>query len=131
MKFLPTILASLILSGCAASSSILVGTARSPISPDQVKIYLSPPKAYEEVAVLDASSKSSWAATDQGKMDVVVTRLKEEAAKLGANGVIFRGTGEQYGGSVGTANASNGFALAVSSGVFHKQGSGIAIYVKD
>src|SRR5581483_11364981 len=65
-----------------ASSHVLVGTPRAPISPDQVKLYLHPPTKYEEIAVLEASSKSSWAVTDQGKTNKVIERLKAEAAKL-------------------------------------------------
>jgi hypothetical protein len=61
--------AQLLLVGCAASSHVLVGTARPPISPDQVKIYPYPPAKYEEIAIIDASSRGSPAFTDQQKMD--------------------------------------------------------------
>ena len=125
------------LSGCAASSSVLVGKARPPISASEVKLYISPPKRYEEVAVLDATSKNSWAITDQGKMDLVVQRLKEEAAKLGANGVLLQSSGSVSGGSVvvGTGSATRVGSTTFGSGVgtavpvFHNGGGGIAIYV--
>ena len=124
------------LTACA-SSSILVGTARPPIDPSGVKIYLRPPAKFEEVALLDASSKSSWAISDQGKMDVVVRRLREEAAKLGANGVLIQTRGEQSAGTVGTAsgsataygNTAYGSAMGVGANIFYKVGSGVAIYV--
>jgi len=48
----------ILLTACA-SSSILVGKQRPPIDPSQVKVYLTPPAKFEEVALLDASSKSS------------------------------------------------------------------------
>lgn len=131
------LLAVVAFAGCAASSAVVVGKARPPISAAEVKLYLSPPKKYEEVAVLDASSKNSWAVTDQGKMDVVVQRLKEEAARLGANGILFQSSGTVSGGSVivgsGTATrvggTSIGTGVATSVPVFHKGGGGIAIYV--
>ena len=40
------LLTALALSGCAITheTSVLVGTARTPTTPDQVKLYTSPPK---------------------------------------------------------------------------------------
>lgn len=127
-----------LLAGCA-TSHVMVGNSRPPISPSEVKIYLHPPAKYDEIAILDTSSKGSFSFTSQGKMDVVVERLKEEAAKLGANGILLQSTGDQYAGSVstgvGTATASGNSAWGVGTGfsaaAFQKAGSGIAIYVAD
>jgi hypothetical protein len=68
----------------------------------------------------------------------VITRLKEEAAKLGANGILLDGVSDQAVGSVGTgfANATasghtaTGFGIGSSGTVFVKSGSGLAIYVE-
>jgi hypothetical protein len=126
------------LSGCA-TSYVMVGQARPPISPDQVQIYLHPPaNKYIEIALLDTSSKGSFAVTAQGKTNVVMNRLKAEAAKLGANGILLEGVGDQAGGSVGTgfgsATATGRSAFGVgfgsSSTVYHKKGDGLAIYVE-
>ena len=87
---------ALVLTACA-SSAVLVGKTRPPISPDSVKLYVDAPKRFEKVALLEASSKASFSISSQGKMDVVIQRLKEEAAKLGANGILIQGTGEQFG----------------------------------
>ncbi len=127
-----------ILAGCA-TSHVMVGNARPAISPGQVKIYLHPPEKYEEIAILDTSSQGSFSFTQQGKMDSVVERLKAEAAKLGANGILLESTGDRYGGSVstgaGTATASGNSAWGVGTGfsaaAFQKVGSGVAIYVAD
>src|SRR5882757_3720164 len=59
---------------------------------------------------LDTSSKGAFAFFSQGKTDAVMERLKGEAAKLGANGILLEGVGDQAGGSVGT-----GFANATAS----------------
>jgi hypothetical protein len=118
------------LAGCA-SSAVVVGQVRPAISPAQVKLYLSPPKKFEQVALLESSSKSSWAVSDQGKTDVVIQRLKEEAAKIGANGILLSGVGSQAAGSVGAANLTGNTAFGVSAGIFHKAGSGLAIYVTE
>jgi hypothetical protein len=78
------------LTGCA-SSHVIVGKVRPPISPDQVQIYLHPPAGkYEEIALLDSSSRNSFSFTAQGKTNAVIIRLKAEAAKLGANGIPRR-----------------------------------------
>jgi hypothetical protein len=124
------------LAACV-SSHILVGKARTPIPPDQVQLYIHPPMKYEEIAILDTSSRSSLAVTAQGKTNKVIERLKIEAAKLGANGVLLQGVGDQAVGSVGTgfgsATASGNSAIGVgfgsSAAVFQKSGSGLAIYV--
>src|ERR1041384_980033 len=131
------LICTLILVGCASSSHVLVGNARPPISPDQVKVYLKPPAKFEEIALLDASSRSSWTFTDQAKMNKAVERLKKEAAKLGANGVLLRGAGDQYGGSVSTGsgivtghgNITTGFGIGSSSPEMDKAASGVAIFV--
>jgi hypothetical protein len=124
------------LAGCV-SSHVMIGQARPPIAPDQVKIYWHPPAQYDEIALLDTSSRNSMSFTAQGKTDAVIDRLKEEAAKLGANGVLLQGVGDQSAGSVSTgfaqANASGNSAFAsglgISGNVMIKKGSGVAIYV--
>jgi hypothetical protein len=129
-------LAAAVLTACV-SSHIMVGKARAPISPDQVQIYLHPPSKYDEIAVLDTSSRDSFAVTAQGKTNKVIERLKDEAAKLGANGILLQGVGDQAVGSVGsgfgsaTASGNSGFGVGVgsSAAIFQKAGSGLAIYV--
>lgn len=127
-----------LLAGCAASSHVLIGAARPPISPDQVKIYLHAPAKYEEVAIIDASNRGGEPAfTEQQRMNRVIDRLKNQAAKLGANGVLLEGVGDQYAGSVGTGvgtatttgNSAYGTGFGVSTGIFIKSGKGLAIYV--
>ena len=129
--------AHVLLAGCAASSHVLVGTARPPISPDQVKIYLHPPAKYEEIAIIDASSRGSPAFTDQHKMNKAIARLKDEAAKLGANGILLEGAGDQQSGAVGTGvgtatstgHSAVGTGVGISAGIFIKSANGLAIYV--
>jgi len=116
------------LVGCA-SSHVLVGKVRPAISPDQVKLYLKPPLKFEEVALLEASSKSSWSFTDQGKMNKAVQRLKDEAARLGANGVLLQGSGSESSGSINTGNATSTGYGGVTMAAIHKSASGIAIFV--
>ena len=87
------ILLTLLISfSCVPSSHIIVGDARSPIDLSQVKLYLDYPEQYEKVALIEASNRLSFTFLDQSKMDKVVERLKMEAAKLGANGVVIENT---------------------------------------
>lgn len=126
------------LAGCV-SSHVIVGKVRPPISPDLVQIYLHPPAGkYEEIALLDSSSRNSFSFTAQGKTNKVIVRLKEEAAKLGANGILINGVSDQAAGSVSTGfgsatasgNSATGFGFGSSGTVFVKTGSGLAIYVE-
>jgi hypothetical protein len=128
----------LALGGCV-TSHVIVGTVRPAISPSQVQLYLHPPRGkYEEIAILDTSSKHSFSFTAQGKTDAVIDRLKAEAAKLGANGILLNNVGDQAVGSVGTGvvtgvgggHASVGVGISSSGTVFQKNGNGIAIYVE-
>ena len=82
----PLVLAALCITACA-TSHVMVGKARPPISPDQVQICTRPPPThFEEVAQLSTSSQGSFSFTAQGKTDAVIARLKAEAAKLGEPG---------------------------------------------
>ena len=129
--------AGLLLAACA-TSHVLVGKPRPAISPDQVVVYMTPPqKAYEQIAVLETSSRGSWAFSAQGKTDKVIERLKNEAAKLGANGVLVQYIADRPGGSIGiglgSANFSGNSALGVGVGsagtTYQKHGNAVAIYV--
>lgn len=128
------------LAGCASTSHVITGTPRAPIDPAQVKIYSTAPANYEEIAVIDATSRSSGAFGDQKKMDAVMDRLKKEAASLGANGVLLQSTGTQAGGGVGTGvgvgtGIGGGGGISIGTGIFsasdNKTGRGLAIYVPD
>ncbi len=130
MKKIMSLLTFILLLGCASSSSILIGKARLPISPDDVKLYIKPPSKYDEIAILDSSSRSSWAVTDQGKMNVAIQRLKEEAAKIGANGILINGTGNESSGGLVTGNSSGGVSSGVFMSAFHKSARGVAVFVE-
>jgi hypothetical protein len=125
------------LAACAPSSHVLVGTAHPPISPAEVKLYLQPPPTFEQIAILNASSNSMFGTGGQGSVDKVIQRLKEEAAKVGANGIILEGmsdreTGSLGGGSGSTSSSGNsavGVGVGGSLGIFKKTAQGRAIFV--
>ncbi|WP_449466033.1 hypothetical protein [Stenotrophomonas humi] len=124
------------LTACA-SSSILVGTAREPVEPELVKIYLEPPAGYETVALLEASDLGANGFSAQSRMNKVINRLKAEAADLGANGILLQGIDTQITGTVNSgfvnaiASGSSAYAtgMGYSAAQTSKVGRAIAIYV--
>ncbi|MDN5782329.1 MAG: hypothetical protein L0H23_09990, partial [Luteimonas sp.] len=136
MRVLLIVLFSLLLSACA-SSALVTGTPRAPIDPSQVRVYFSAPQGgYEEIALLESNS-GAFTYGEQNKMNSVVAKLRKEAAKLGANGVLFRGTADGYGGggmSVGAGGGRIGGSGFSSGGVGinisprQKYARGIAIH---
>jgi hypothetical protein len=133
-----TIVCTVLLAGCSASSHVLTGTARPPIAPDSVRIYNQPPPGkYEEIATVTASSQGSFAIGGQQNMDAAIARLKEEAAKLGANGVLIKDIQDQHSGSIGvgvggssySGSSASGAGVGGSSALTNKVVNGIAIYV--
>ncbi len=89
------------------SAPVLIGTRHAPVPPDSVRLYLEPiARKYEEIAVVDASSRGSFSFTYEGKADVVIDRLKQAAAKLGANGILLQELTDTAAGSVGAGVAA-------------------------
>jgi len=129
---------AVVLAVACATSHVMIGKARPPIPPDEVQIYQRPPTVpYEEIARLDTSSQGTFSFTAQRKTDAVIKRLKSEAAKLGANGVLLEGIGDEASGSIGTGGGSTSYSgggsvgggVGVGVGLTKKVGGGIAIYV--
>lgn len=113
----------LLLTGCASGSAIVTGTKKPPIDPSGVKLYLQPPVNYEVIGIVNASSDAGW--TEQGSQDYAVQELKNQAAKLGANGVLLTTTGEKTSTAVGGYGTGYFYAIPVTA----KTVSGQAIYV--
>ena len=137
LHFGPAAVVAMLLLGCATSSHVMIGTARPPISPESVRVYVQPPEKYDEIAAIDATSQGSFAITSQQNMDKAIARMKEQAAKLGANGILLQGVQDQQSGSIGTGvvsssygpGSSTGVGVGGSFGVYNKAAHGIAIFV--
>jgi hypothetical protein len=127
----------LLIAACASTAPVLVGKARPPIAVDQVVVYSHPPPAFEDVASLTASSKSAFAPGGPQQIDKVVERLKQQAAQLGANGVILEGFSDAQTAALGTGvgstsysrNSAVGVGVGGSFGIFKKTGKARAIFV--
>ena len=131
MRKLILIITFLFLIGGAASSHILVGEAREPINPSNVKIYLDYPEEYEKIALIDAGSNfvlndPEILFTWQSKMDKAMERLKIESAQLGANGILIVNTDNK----IHTSVSSDGQGRSNTSTHTEKFVKAIAIYVE-
>ncbi len=87
------VLSTSVLLACASGSAIVTGKTRQPVAPNQVKIYLEPPASFEIIGLVSASSDAGW--TEQGSVDYALEELKNQAAKLGANGLLLVSTGDR------------------------------------
>ena len=137
LRILTAALLALTLAACA-TSHIMTGQARAPIDPAQVRVYFDPPPAgYEEIALLETRS-GAFTYGEQNKSDQVIEKLRIEAAKLGANGVLFQGTSDSWGGSGvsvgagagrygGSSFSSGGIGVSISP--TQKYARGVAIFV--
>jgi len=99
-----------VITGCASNSYTIVGQVRPAIDPGRVEIFTSPPRHYEEIALLDASSAGDFGHSSRAATNEAIYRMKEDAAKLGANGVLLTGMGERYGGSLGIGIGGYGYS---------------------
>ena len=115
---------------CVPVSHIVVGDTREPIDPSNVEIYLDYPEKYEKIALIDAGSNFAFKDPAilfdwQSKMDKATERLKIEAAKLGANGILIINTDNKIYQSI----SSDGKGSTSSSSHSEKFVKAIAIYV--
>ncbi len=101
------ILALGVVLGCASGSILVTGNKRTPISPDMVVLYTTPPPEYEVIGQIIASSDEAFS-SQQGRLDYAVKRLKKEAAQVGANGVLLKYHGLKSGDSTGVFVPSYG-----------------------
>lgn len=124
----PLFALTILTSGCnvTSGSRIVVGNRRPPVTPESVKIYIRPPAQFEEVAIVNASSKNAFA-SDQSLTDSALLRMKKDAAKLGANGILLSGVGSQQVGSIGNS-FGNATAFSTASATGYRQGNTASVY---
>lgn len=121
-------------------NAIVIGDVRPAISPAEVKIYRTAPDSYIEVAIVSASAGHDFK-KNSSLLHEAIQRLKEEAAKVGANGVILTEINERDSPSVTTSYVSttatgaggsvyaSGNATSVNRGDSYTRIRGIAVYV--
>ncbi|MEP6976382.1 MAG: hypothetical protein ABI897_13110, partial [Spartobacteria bacterium] len=98
---------------------------------------------YQEIAVLDATSNARFFhGSAEGETDAI-ERLKAEAARVGANGIILTQVGDRPSGTLGVGVGGGGISAGrrsvVAGGgsasgaapIVRNGAAGIAIYVAD
>lgn len=122
--------AVLALGACATATVVPVGNTRAPIDPSQVRLYAQPPAHYEVLGILQGNSNMEG--TGQSGVNDTIKKLKEQAAKLGANGVLMGKMGQRYAGSFGSSSYLGwGNFLGSSSAAYSQTIEAQAIYVPD
>lgn len=128
-----------LLCSYASASTFMVGEARPPTDPDRVKVYMEPPRKFDRIAIIRKGSSGSWAFTDQSQVDEAIAKIKVEAAKVGANGILLQVIETNSGGGIGIGIGGFGFPgrhVAIGGGtsfyapILHKTVQAEAIYVR-
>lgn len=86
-RFALVVLMSTAFVGCASDPTIVTGTKRAPIPPEQVTLYFMQPAEFEVIAKVSASSGTRW--SEERSVEYALKELKKQAANLGANGLLL------------------------------------------
>ena len=135
MKSRIAVLALLLaVTACASTHKVMLGAARPAISPSEVQVYQAPPKRFTEIARIDASSAAGFGT--QGQTNAAIDRLVQEAAKLGANGVLLLGVDTvgspvSFGVGAGSFGRHGGVSLGTGVPTSQRRAAGIAIHVTE
>ena len=97
-----------LLTAYASASTVMVGEPRPPTTVGNVKVYMEPPRKFDRIAIIRKGS-SSWAFEDQTQIDEAIARIKVEAAKVGANGILLQVIESDSRGGVGIGVGGFGF----------------------
>src|SRR4029453_4760206 len=84
-----TLAAACLICGCA-TRSIIVGQVRPPISPEAVHVYRAPPRHFERIAIIDSPAGTRWVFPGRPFRELGSSPLREQAAALGANGILLQ-----------------------------------------
>jgi len=78
-----------LLVSVAAASTLMVGQARPPISPDRVNVYMEPPRKFDRIAIIRKGS-GAWAFSDQSQVEEAVANAEIAITSATANDRNFR-----------------------------------------
>lgn len=134
LKCLSVLALPALLFGCASGSHVVTGQQMPELEVDQVTVFdQAPTFAYEVVGTVYASSDNGF--TEASRKEKATLELKEQAAKIGANGVIldevtqlsFRRLGTGVGVSAGSGGGI-GTSIGSSFSFPTTEAKGTAIY---
>ncbi|QUX96660.1 hypothetical protein C0J08_15200 [Marinomonas sp. CT5] len=119
IKYLFVLALPVLLFGCASGSHVVTGQQMPELDPDQVTVFEKAPEFdYRVIGTVRASSDNGF--TEDSRREKATQELKEQAAEIGANGVIlddvtqlsFRRLGTGIGIS---ASSSGGVGTSIGS----------------
>jgi hypothetical protein len=136
LRSIAALLATFFITACATHVT-MIGPARPPISPATVRFYETPPRHYEQIAIINSSAGTTWLFPDRGSLDEAIADLRTEAAGLGANGVLLQevydrpvgGLSVGVGGFGGGRHHFYGGGGSVGGPLINRRIQAIAIYV--
>ena len=133
--FLPALALAIALAGCASASHVMISDPRPPIAAEQVRVYVQPPATrYVEIALLDVRT-GDFTYGAQNRENALMARLRGEAAKLGANGVLLQDRGQVPSSSgvgigIGGGGRHVGGGVSLGVGAPKERARAVAIYVE-
>jgi hypothetical protein len=136
LRLSAALLATFVLASCGTNVTML-GPARPAISPSMVRIYQVPPRHFQQIAIINSSAGTSWIFPNRGSLDEAFGELRNQAAALGANGVLLQAVYDQPVGGLsvgggGFGYGNNGFYSGgggVGGPLLNRRVQAIAIYV--
>jgi hypothetical protein len=102
----------------------MVGEPRPPTNPAHVKVYMEVPRHFDRIAIIRKGS-GSWAFSDQSQVDQAIAKIRVEAAKVGANGILLQVVETSSGGGVGIGIGGLGFGGGHHGGGHHGNRIGV------
>ncbi|MEY2527509.1 MAG: hypothetical protein QOE73_2280 [Verrucomicrobiota bacterium] len=106
-----------VLASYVSASTVMVGEARPPTNPANVKVYMEPPSRFDRIAIIRKGS-GAWAFADQTQVDEAIAKIRVEAAKVGANGILLQVVETNSSGGLGIGVGG----LGIGGGPYHHHG---------
>ncbi len=119
------LIAAILVPACASDRPIMVGAARPAISPGAVRIYETPPRRFERIALLNSSAGTTWIFSDRASLDDAIAGLRSKAAAVGANGVLLQQIYSQPAG--GLSIGVGGFGVGAGDHGIYAGGGGATL----
>jgi hypothetical protein len=106
-----------VLASYVSASTVMVGEARPPTNLANVKVYMEPPSRFDRIAIIRKGS-GAWAFADQTQVDEAIAKIRVEAAKVGANGILLQVVETNSSGGLGIGVGG----LGIGGGPYHHHG---------
>ena len=111
IKYLSVVALPALLFGCSSGSHVVTGQQLPEIEVEEVTVFQEAP-AFDYIVVGTVKASSDSGFTEESRQEKAMEELKEQAAKIGANGVILDEVTQlsfrRLGTGIGLSGSSNG-----------------------